>query len=122
VTMGQGESSSRRACREADGRKARGEPPRCVDPSLPRGPPDYIPRRDGAAPTTVEALMLGLRDGIEALPTNPDRLRRLSELNAEQLRLVCERLQRFKPNFAPVWSSEEVQALVDIWGRIHAGR
>jgi hypothetical protein len=64
--------------------------------------------------------MFGLRDGIEALQTNPDRLRRLSELSAEQLRSVCEGLQRFKPNIAPAWSSEEVRVLIRIWGRINA--
>jgi len=68
-----------------------------------------------AASSTVEALVFGLRDGIEALPTNPDRLWRLSRLSAEQLLAVCERLQTFKPHIAPAWSPEEVQALVDIW-------
>ena len=72
-----------------------------------------------AAASTVEALMFGLRDGIEALPANPDTLRRLSELSEEQLRVVCERLQNFKPHIAPAWSAEEVRALVDIWGACH---
>jgi hypothetical protein len=72
-------------------------------------------RPEGASTSTVEALMFGLRDGLEALPTNPDRLRRLSELNEEQLCAVCERLQDFKPHIAPAWSPEEVQALIDIW-------
>jgi hypothetical protein len=77
-------------------------------------------RRDGTATVTVEALMLGLREGIESLQSNCDRLRRLSELSAEQVRFVCERLQRFKPDIAPAWSSEEVRALIRIWGRINA--
>jgi hypothetical protein len=68
-----------------------------------------------AAASTVEALIFGLRDGIEALPANPDTLRRLAELSEEQLRAVCERLQNFKPHIAPAWSAEEVRALVDIW-------
>src|SRR5215469_4951190 len=34
-------------------------------------------RRDGAAASTVEALVFGLRDGIDALPAKPERLRRL---------------------------------------------
>jgi hypothetical protein len=79
-------------------------------------------RRDGAPAATVEALVFGLRDGIKALPTNRDRLCRLSEMSADQLRSVCERLQRFKPNIAPAWSPEEVRALVDIWSRINADR
>jgi hypothetical protein len=77
-------------------------------------------RRDGAAAMTVEALMFGLRDGIESIQSNSDRLRRLSELSAEQLRFVCERLQRFKPDIAPAWSSEGVRTLIRIWGRINA--
>jgi hypothetical protein len=72
--------------------------------------------RDCAASATVEALMFGLRDGIESLQNNSDRLRRLSELSAEQLGFVCERLQRFKPDIAPAWSSEGVRALIHIWG------
>jgi hypothetical protein len=69
--------------------------------------------RGRAAAATVEALVYGLRDGIEKL--NHDRLRRLSELNEEQLRAVCERLQNFKPHIAPAWSPEEVEALAVIW-------
>jgi hypothetical protein len=72
--------------------------------------------RDRATPeTTIEALMFGMREGIEALPTNPDTLWRLSKLSEEQLCAVCERLQNFNPNIAPAWSPQEVQALVDIW-------
>jgi hypothetical protein len=73
-----------------------------------------------AASSTVEALMFGLRDGLEALPTNPDRLRRLSQLSEERLCAVCERLQDFKPHIAPAWSPEEVRALIDIWSACHA--
>jgi hypothetical protein len=69
--------------------------------------------RGRAAAATVEALVYGLRDGIEKL--NHDRLRRLSELKEEQLRAVCERLQNFKPHIAPAWSPEEVEALAVIW-------
>jgi hypothetical protein len=72
--------------------------------------------RDRATPeATIEALMFGMREGIEALPTNPDTLWRLSKLSEEQLCAVCERLQNFNPNIAPAWSPQEVQALVDIW-------
>jgi hypothetical protein len=76
-------------------------------------------RQDGAAASTVEALMFGLRDGIEALPANPDRLRRLSELSADQLKEVCARLQNFKPTIARPWTADEVAALVRIWGKSH---
>ena len=76
-------------------------------------------RRDGAAAFTVEALMFGLRDGIHALPTNPERLRRLSELSADQLKDVCARLQYLKPKIARPWTANEVTTLVRIWGKSH---
>jgi hypothetical protein len=63
--------------------------------------------------------MFGLRDGIEALPTNSERLRRLSELSADQLKEVCARLQNFKPTIAPPWTADEVEALVTIWAKSH---
>jgi len=74
-------------------------------------------RRDGAAASTVEALMFGLRDGIDALPTKLERLRRLSELSETQLHEVCARLQNFKPTIARPWTPDEVAALVAIWTR-----
>ena len=73
-----------------------------------------------AAASTVEALMYGLRDGIHTLPTNPERLRRLSELSADQLKEVCARLQNFKSTIARPWTADEVAALVRIWGKSHA--
>ena len=76
-------------------------------------------QRSGAAAATVEALMFGLRDGLVALSKNPDRLRRLSELNAEQLRAVCERLQNFPPHIARAWGPNEVKALIAIWSKRH---
>jgi hypothetical protein len=69
---------------------------------------------------TLEALMFGLRDGIHVLPTKPERLRRLSELSADQLKEVCARLQNFKPTIARPWTADEVAALVRIWGKSHA--
>jgi hypothetical protein len=71
----------------------------------------------GAAASTVEALVYGLRDGIDALPTKPERLRRLSELSEAQLLEVCKRLQNFKPNIAIAWTPEGVDALVELWRR-----
>jgi hypothetical protein len=73
-----------------------------------------------AAASTVEALMFGLRDGIDALPTNFERLRRLSELSETQLHEVCARLQNFKPAIARPWTADEVAALVAIWAKTHA--
>ena len=93
-----------------------------LDPkvSLEQAQRSLLERRDGAAASTIEALMFGLRDGIEALPANPDKLRRLSELSADQLREVCARLQNFKPTIARPWTADEVAALVRIWGKSHA--
>lgn len=96
-----------KACRDADRQKAK--QPRSVSQ-----------RSDRAADSTVEALVFGLREGVAALATHPDRQRRLSELSRRQLSEVCERIQKFMPHIAPAWTPDEVQALVNIWGRIHA--
>jgi len=76
-----------RACRDTDRRKARGEPPRYIEPSRWHGPSDRIPgnwremsiealiahfdrarRREGAPQPAVEALMYSLRErGTKAL-------------------------------------------------------
>jgi len=92
------------------------------DVSLDRVWHELHGRRSGAAASTVEALVFGLRDGLAALPKNPDRLRRLSELSAEQLRAVCERFQNFQTHIAPAWTPNEVKALVAIWSKRHASR
>jgi hypothetical protein len=92
------------------------------DISLDRAWHELHGRASGAAASPVEALVSGLRDGLVALSKNPERLRRLSELNAEQLRAVCERLQDFQPHIAPAWTPNEVRALVVIWSKRHASR
>ena len=71
-----------------------------------------------AAASTVEALMYSLRRGVDEL-TKPDTQRRLSELSEDQLRAVCERLQNFKPEIAPAWTPEEIEALTNIWSAVH---
>lgn len=127
------------ACREADLRKAHGQLPRYIAASRWQGPPDQIPhnwndvslealiahldgvrRRSGAPQATVQALVFGLREGIAALATHPDRQRRLSELSRKQLSEVCERTQKFEPHIAAAWRPDAVEALVAIWGKIHA--
>jgi hypothetical protein len=47
-----------------------------------------------------------------------DNKRRLSELSEEQLRAVCHQLRNFKPEIAPAWTLEEVEALVIIWSEL----
>jgi uncharacterized membrane protein YccC len=95
-----------KACRSAD-RQVRGKPPR------------LIAERSDRAESTLEALVYGLREGLAAMATHPDRQRRLSELTSKQLSQVCERIQKFKPHIAKAWTPNEVQALVAIWGKNH---
>jgi hypothetical protein len=76
-------------------------------------------RRDGAAASTVEALMFSLRDGIAALGRRAI-LRRLSELSAAQLREVAVRVQKFKPEIAQPWGAEHVAVLIAARDRVHA--
>jgi hypothetical protein len=126
-----------RLCAAADTRKARGQPPSYIEPSRWLKLSDAITchwedisiealiahfdrvrRRDGAPPTTVEALMLRLRErGLKAL-TEPEVQRRLSDLNEEQLHSACSRLQRLKP--PGLWTSDHVTVLVDAWNLGHA--
>jgi hypothetical protein len=87
--------------------------------SLDRAWHELNRRESAAAASTIEALMFGLRDGLVALSKSPDQLRRLSELNAEQMRAVCERLQNFQPHIAPAWRPNEVKALIAIWSKRH---
>jgi hypothetical protein len=78
-----------------------------------------LSRRSGAAASTVEALVFGLRGGIEALRARPDRLQRLSQLSAEQIKVVCDRVENFKPEVAMPWPAEDVEALVALWSAHH---
>jgi hypothetical protein len=99
-----------RACREAD-RKAASRP---VDARTLRA------RRllaDDDISYAIDALVYLLRRGINEL-TSPDAKRRLSELSEDQLRAVCERLRNFKPEIAPAWTPEEVEALTVIWSEL----
>jgi hypothetical protein len=77
--------------------------------------------RGRAAHSTVDALMYSLRRGIEGI-TEPDNQRRLAELSEDQLLAVRQRLQNFKPNIAPAWPPEEVEALASIWSTVHVSR
>ena len=70
-----------------------------------------------AAASTVEALMFSLRRGPDAL-ADPNTLRRLAELNEQQLLAVMARLQKFKPHIAPASTPEQVQALAIVRKKI----
>jgi hypothetical protein len=76
-------------------------------------------RRDGAPQSTVEALMFSLRDGVGALGRSAT-LRRLSELSDAQLREVAVRVQKFKPEIAQPWGSQDVEVLIVARSRVHA--
>ncbi len=67
----------------------------------------------GAAPTTVEAVMYSLRERGTAALLEPDCRRRLSELNERQIREVAVRLQKLKPEIAPAWGAEQIDALLN---------
>jgi hypothetical protein len=69
--------------------------------------------KNRAAASTVEALMLGLRDGGKALSV-PAR-RRLSELSEQQLHEVCVRLQKI----TRAWTPDGIATLVDKWDGRH---
>jgi hypothetical protein len=84
------------ACRAADTRKARRDPPEPIF---------------SVSQATVEALMWSLRErGTKALE-EPGTKRRLSELNNQQVIEVGNRLQRLKPEIARAWSTTEVETL-----------
>jgi hypothetical protein len=71
-----------------------------------------------APAATVEALMFSLRAGIVALK-HPSTLRRLARLSESQARDVAERVRKFKPNIAPAWELDAVEALLEIWSVRH---
>jgi hypothetical protein len=111
------------ACRKAD-EKRRSQPPdprieklrrlKANDVSIERAYAE-INERNGAAASTIEALMLGLRErGTSAL--RELKLRgRLAQLSEMQLVEVGDRLQKLKPEIARAWSADEIGTLVSAW-------
>jgi hypothetical protein len=72
-----------------------------------------------AAASTVEALMLDLRErGTKAL-RKPKVQRRLFDLDESQLHEVGGRLQRLKPEIARAWAPDEIVLLLDAWDARH---
>jgi hypothetical protein len=67
-------------------------------------------RRDGAAASTLEALVFSLRSGVGALARR-DVQARLSELNKNQLGEVCARLLAHWK-----WSLGDLEAIASLWG------
>jgi hypothetical protein len=64
-----------------------------------------------AAGTTIEALMHGLRQGVQEL-AQADTLGRLLELDDQQLSAVIVRLQNFMPHIARAWTPDEIAVLI----------
>ena len=72
-------------------------------------PPEF----DGAPASTVEALMLSLRErGVAALAED-NTLRRLSELSPRQVREVTDRLQKLRSRY-PAISDGLIAAILEI--------
>jgi hypothetical protein len=69
------------------------------------------------AVSVVDALVFGLRDGIDALKDRSNQ-RRLGELSDAQMGEVAARVQRFMPHIAPAWQPADVQALLSLWSRL----
>ena len=67
-----------------------------------------------AAESTVEALMLGLRERGTAALREPKVRRRLSELSDEQVIEVGTRLRKLKPEIARPWTAEQVAILMQM--------
>jgi hypothetical protein len=79
--------------------------------SLDQAWPELRDTRD-APKSTIEALMYSLRErGVPALNERAVQ-RRLLALGDEQVREVCGRLQRLKPERARPWSADEVETLI----------
>jgi hypothetical protein len=74
-----------------------------------------------AAESTVEALMLGLRERGTAALQEPKVRGRLAQLSEEQLRAVAKRLCKLKPEIAPPWSSLEIEHLLMAWRELTHG-
>jgi len=74
-----------------------------------------------AAASTIEALMLGLRERGTAALKEPPVQRRLDALSEAQLHEVCDRLQKLKPEIARAWTAHELVELVELWAAGHGG-
>ena len=72
-----------------------------------------------AAASTVEALAFSLRRGVGALKRNDVRWR-LGDLNEDQLREMCKRLQRRDGRIAPPWPDADIEVLIEAWTTCHA--
>jgi uncharacterized protein HemY len=70
--------------------------------SLERAYHELNKPRDGAASSTVEALMYSLRERGAAALKEPPTQRRLAELSSAQVREVIGRLMRLRPRYRAI--------------------
>jgi len=89
------------------------------DVSLARAHAEILAHRDrqrGAASSTIEALMLSLRErGVETLREGATR-QRLGQLSQAQLCHVGDRLQALQLHIARAWTVDEIKQLIEAWG------
>jgi len=122
-------STFAKLCREADEKQRRKLPdPRLErlrrrmadDVSIERAWHEINHPTDRAAASTVEALMLALRErGVAALAEGPVR-QRLVQLDEEQVVKAGDR-QALQPDVARAWAPAEVQQLLEAWGGVRGG-
>ena len=73
----------------------------------------------GSALSTIEALMLGLRERDTKALADPKVQGRISQLSKEQIAEVAARLRQLEPHIAKVWTADETQQLITKWGELH---
>jgi hypothetical protein len=121
-------STFAKLCREAD-EKQRRKVPRFKrlcrlmddDVSIERAWHEINHPTDRAVASTVEALMLGLRErGVAAL-AEPAVRQRLAQLSEAQVVEVGDRLQALQQDVARAWAPAEVQQLLEAWGGLCGG-
>jgi hypothetical protein len=121
-------SSFVKLCREADEKQRRKVPdPRFKrlrrlmddDVSIERAWHEINHPTDRAAASTVEVLMLALRERGTAALTEPDVERQIGALSESQLHEVCARLQKLRPEIARPWPDSDVERLVEAWVTYH---
>jgi hypothetical protein len=119
-------STFAKLCREADEKQRRKLPdPRLErlrrlmddDVSIERAWHEINHPTDRAAASTVEVLMLALRErGVAAL-AEPAVRQRLAQLDEEQVVKVGDRLQALRPHVAKAWTASELKELAQAWRR-----
>jgi hypothetical protein len=90
-----------RVCRQADRKVAKAK----LDPK--------IDNHHGAAASTIEALLFGLRERGTVALDDPEVWARLAQLSDDQVVDVAERLQRIKPEVGQAWRDDQINKLLE---------